>query len=98
MECPDSEGSIPFLDSKCTPNSNHTIHTTVYRKPTHNDRYLDWNSNNSISATRYVIQALTYRAKMVCSMPELLAKEMDYLNKVSVQEQLPRLVPEKNKQ
>ena len=55
MESPDNEGSIPFLDTKCTPNFNHTIHTTVYRKPTHNDRYLDWNSNHPISANRSVI-------------------------------------------
>ena len=31
MECPDNEGSIPFLETKFTPNPNHTIHTTVYR-------------------------------------------------------------------
>ena len=82
MECPDNEGNIPFLDTKFTPNPNHTIHTTVYRKPIHTDRYLDWNSNHPISAKRSVIQALIHRAKMVCSTPELLAKEMDYLNKV----------------
>ena len=46
MECLDNEGSNPFLDTKCTPNPNHTIHTTVYIKPTHTDRYLDWNSNH----------------------------------------------------
>ena len=82
MECPDSEGSIPFLDTKCTPNPNHTIYTTVYRKATHTDRYLDWNSKHHVSAKRSVIQALTHRAKMVCSTPDLLAKEMDYMNKV----------------
>ena len=43
MEPPDNEGSIPFLDTKCSPNSNTTICTTVYRKPTHTDKYLDWN-------------------------------------------------------
>ena len=67
MECPDNEGSIPFLNRKCTPNSNHFIHTTVYRKPTHTDKYLDWNSNHSLAAKRSVIQALIHRAKMVCS-------------------------------
>ena len=67
MECPDNEVSIPFLDTKYTSNHSHTIHTTVYRKPTHTDRYLDWNSNHPISVKRSVIQALTHRAKMVCS-------------------------------
>ena len=78
----DNKGSIPFLDTRCNPNDNCTIHITVYRKPTHTDRYLDWNSNHPISAKRSVIQALTHRAKMFCSSPGLLDKEMDYLNKV----------------
>ena len=82
MESPDNVGSIPFLDTKCIPDSNHTIHTIVYRQPTHTDRYLDWNSNHQISGKRSVIQALTHRAKVVCSTPELLAREMDYRNKV----------------
>ena len=29
VECPDNEGSIPFFDTKCTPNLNHTVHTPV---------------------------------------------------------------------
>ena len=82
MECPDNEESNHFLNSKCTTNPNYTVHTTVYRKPTHTKRYLDWNSNQPISAKRSVIQTLTHRAKMVCSTPELIAKEKDYLNKV----------------
>ena len=94
LECPHNEGSIPFLDTKCTPNPNHTIHTTVHRKPAHTDRYLNWNSNHPLSAKRSVFQALTHRAKMVCSTPELLAKEMDYLKKV-LHRRLPRLVPQK---
>ena len=77
MESPDIEGSIPFLDTKCIPNSNHTIQTTVYRKPTDTDSYLDWNSSHPVSAKR-VIQALTHRAKTVSSTQLLLAREMDY--------------------
>ena len=82
VESLDNEGSIPFLDTKCTPNSNNTIHSTMYRKPTHTDRYLDCNFNHPVSDKRSVIQALTHRGKVVCSTPELLAREMDYLNKV----------------
>ena len=82
MEPPDSEGSIPFMDPECSPNSDsdNTIHTTIYRKPTHTDRYLDWNSNHP----RSVIQALKHRAKMICSTPELLTKEMDYLQEYRI--------------
>ena len=59
MQSSDSEGSIPFLGTNCSPYSKH-----------------------SVSAKRPVIQALTHRTKMVCSIPELLAKEMDFLHKV----------------
>ena len=62
IEFLDSEGSIPFLDTKCPP--NNTIHTTVYRKPIHTDRYLDWNSNHPRSDKRFVIQELTHMAKL----------------------------------
>ena len=82
MEHPDKEGSIPFLDTKCTPHPSQSIETSVYRRPIHTDRYLDWNSNHPISSKRSVVQTLMHRVKMVCSTPELLAKEMDYLNKV----------------
>ena len=51
-------------------------------KPTHTDRYLDYNSNHPTSAKLSVIHTLTHRAKQVCSTPELLAKEMDHLHKV----------------
>ena len=78
MEHPDKEGRIPYLGTKCTPHPSQSIQTSVYRKPIHTDRYLDWNSNHPISSKRSVVQALMYRVKMVCSTPELLAKEMDY--------------------
>ena len=82
LESLDSKGSIPFLDLKCSSNSNNTIYTTVYRKPAHRDRYLDWNANHPTSAKRSVTQTLTHRATMVCSISEFLAKEMDYLHRL----------------
>ena len=72
---------LPFLDTltKLTPNS---IESTIYRKPTHTDRYLDYKSSHIISAKLSVIHTLIHRAKQVCSTPESLAKEMDHLHKV----------------
>ena len=81
IESPNKQGAIPFLDTFPRPSGNNII-TTVYRKPTHTDRYLDFNSNHPKTAKRAVIRALTDRAKNVCSSPELLAKEMDHLGKV----------------
>ena len=80
IELPGTDG-CPFLDTltKPTPNS---IESTVYRKPTHTDKYLDYNSNHPISAKLSVIHTFIHRAKQVCSTLEFLAKEMDHLYKV----------------
>ena len=80
IELPRTDG-IPFLDALTKPTSN-SIELTVYRKPTHTDRYLDYNSNHPISAKLSVIHTLTHRAKQVYSTPEFLAKEKDLLHKV----------------
>ena len=81
VEPPNEHGAIPFLDTFPRPSDNK-ITISVYRKPTHTDRYLDFNSNHPKSAKRAVVRALTDRAKNVCSSPELLAEEMDHLGKV----------------
>ena len=81
IEPPNQQGAIPFLDTFPRPSGNKII-TSVYRKPTHMDRYLDFNSNHPKSAKHAVVRALTDRAKNVCSSPELLAEEMDHLGKV----------------
>ena len=78
IEPPNDQGAIPFLDT--FPRlSGHEIITSVYRKPTHMDMYLDFNSNHPKSAKCAVVRALTNRAKNVCSSPGLLAEEMDHL-------------------
>ena len=56
--------------------SGNKIITSVYRKSTHTDRYLDFNSYHPKSAKCAVVRASTDRAKNVCSSPELLAEEM----------------------
>ena len=57
IELPGTDG-LPFLGTltKPTPNS---IESIVYRKPTHTDRYLDYNSNHPISAKLSVISTLS---------------------------------------
>ena len=72
---------LPFLDTLTKPTLN-SIKSTVYRKATHRDRYLDYNSNHPISTKLPVIHTLIHRAKQVSSTPEFLAKEMDHLYKV----------------
>ena len=80
IELPSTHG-LSFLDTLTKPTLSST-ESTVYRKPNHTDRYLDYNSNHPISAKLSVIHTLIHRAKQVCSTPEFHAKEMDHLCKV----------------
>ena len=69
IEPPNHHGAILFLDTFPRPSGNEII-TSVYRKPTHMDRYLDFNSNHPKSAKCAVVRALSDRAKNVCSSSE----------------------------
>ena len=42
------DGSMPFLDMLITPTEDGRLNTTVYRKPTHTDMYLKWDSHHPI--------------------------------------------------
>ena len=75
------DGSIPFLDTIVKPEADGSLSITVYRKPTHTDQYLQWDSHHHLSAKFSVIQTLSHRASTVCSNPELLQKEKQHLRK-----------------
>ena len=75
------DGSIPFLDTIVKPEADGTLSITVYRKPTHTDQYLQWDSHHHLSAKFSVIHTLSHRASTVCSKPDLLQQEKDHLRK-----------------
>ena len=81
VEQPNVEGVIPFLDTFSKP-KGEDIEISVYRKPTHMDRYLNFNSSHPISAKIAVVRAFMDRANNVCYSPDILAKEVKHLSKV----------------
>ena len=83
-------GTIPFLDTIVKLEADGNLSITVYRKPTHMDQYLQWNSHHHLSAKFSVINTLTHRAETVCSNPQLLCKEMDHLRKALTQCKYPK--------
>ena len=84
-----SDGSMPFLDTLVTINGDGSLNTKVYRKPTHTDLYLQWDSNHSIAAKYSVINTLHHRAKAVSSNNQLLKEEDDHLQEVLTRNKYP---------
>ena len=72
---------IPFLDMLITPDEEGKLNTTVYRKQTHMDQYLHWDSHHAIPSKYSMIGTLFHRAKTICSGPHQLQKEEQHLYK-----------------
>ena len=81
-EEPRPNGSMPFLDILITPCEDGSLATTVFRKPTHTDLYMQWDSHHAISSKYSVICILHHRANTICSSPNLLKQEEQYLQRV----------------
>ena len=84
------DGSIPFLDTIITPETDGTFTIAVYRKLTHTDLYLPWDSNHNIAAKYSVINSLSHRAHTICSTPELAEEELQHLEYVLGQCKYPK--------
>ena len=81
VEEPGPEGALPFLDILIKPDQEGRLHTTVYRKPTHTDQYLNWDSLHPVSSKYSVVGTLHHRAKTICSNHQLLKDEEEHLTK-----------------
>ena len=75
-----ADGSLPFLDVLVTPQADGSLSTSVYRKPTHTNQYLQWDSHHPISAKYSAISTLFHRAKEVCSTKQHLKEEQDHIH------------------
>ena len=76
---PTQQGSLPFLDTLVTIQPDNTFNTSVYRKPTHTDQYLHWDSNHHITAKQSFFNTLAHRAKTVSSTQENMDKELTHI-------------------
>ena len=62
--------TIPFLDVLFTVREDGSLGHKVYRKPTHTDRYLHFNSFQHPSIKNSVCKTLINRAKTICEVTE----------------------------
>ena len=77
------DGSIPVLDILVMPNEDGSLSTTIYRKPTHTDLYLHWDSHHTLPSKYSVIGTIHHRAKTICSDPQLLKQEEGHLHSLT---------------
>ena len=71
----ESDAQLAFLDVLVIRNPGRTLATSVYRKPTHTDRYLDFQSHHPIAHKIAVIRTLNHQAKNLPSTPTAIAEE-----------------------
>ena len=60
-----ADGSLPFLDTLVTPRSDGSLETKVYRKTTHTNQYLQWDSHHAINNKYSIISTLLHRARNI---------------------------------
>ena len=80
IEYPSHDGYLPYMDILIHADKS----TSVYRKPTHINLYVRYNSCAPSSSKDSVIRSLTRRAHILCS-PQHLQKELDTVYTTSLQ-------------
>ena len=83
----ESEGELPFLDTLVKRDGSKAI-TTVYRKPTHTDRYIHFSSHHHPRVFNGAVMCLKNRANNICTT-ESKTKELNHLKKVFKQNGYP---------
>ena len=76
-----ADGSLPFLDTVVTAKEDGSLSTSIYRKPTHTNQYLQWDSHHSIANKYSVINSLLHRATNICSNQDQLKEELTYVER-----------------
>lgn len=73
------DSSIAFLDTLVHRTPDSRFVTTVYRKPTHTDQYLAYDSHHPNSVKRGVVKCLFDRAARIVTKPSCTATEKQHV-------------------
>ncbi|KAL9985751.1 hypothetical protein ACROYT_G008192 [Oculina patagonica] len=76
----EKDNSIPFLDTSVIRDSNGLLTTSVYRKPTHTDQYLAYDSHHPQSVKRGIVKCLYDRAKHLITKPSVISQDKKHLS------------------
>ena len=80
----EEENSLPFLDVLVKRNDNDDIETSVYRKKTNTDIYMNWHSHAPTTWKIATLKSLIKRGFLISSKTETLNKELEHIKLHSV--------------
>ena len=80
----ENDNKIAFLDSSVSREPDGRLTTSVYRKPTHTDQYLAYDSYHPQSVKRGIMKCLYDRAKRLVTKPSVISTEKKHLSSVLV--------------
>ena len=84
------DGSFPFLNTLLRRRNDGSLYATIYRKPTHTDRYLDFHFHHSSHVKRELVRCLFDRAKNTTTRQDSLQPE-HHLARVLKQNEYPNI-------
>ncbi|XP_074656696.1 uncharacterized protein LOC141909911 [Tubulanus polymorphus] len=76
------ERALAFLDTYAVINEDGSIRTKVFRKTTHTDQYLNFNSNHPLEHKRGVVKTLLHRADTIVSDDSERQSEKQHIKEV----------------
>ena len=85
----EEDGTLPFLDMLFRRREDGSLDVSIYRKPTHTNRYLHFKSHHPTHVKRGVVRCLHDRAREIISTQDNLQKEVDHLARVLKQNGYP---------
>ena len=84
----ETDGKLPFLDTCVQRTTDGKLETVVYRKPTHTDKYLSFNSHHPRSHKKSVVTTLFQRAENLTSNND--ASECQYVTNILKENNYPK--------
>ena len=85
----ETDGKLPFLDTCVQRTTDGKLETVVYRKPTHTDKYLSFNSHHPRSHKKSVVTTLFQRAENLTSN-DARKNECQYVTNVLKENNYPK--------
>ena len=78
----EQDNTIAILDTKIKRHPSGKLSFSVYRKATHTDQYLQFDSNQPLQHKLGVVRTLNHRCKTICSNEEEKSKEIEHIRQV----------------